>query len=161
MAKENFSVLLDDIVEFFEKRVAETSIPVDVVFKHLGNTKQKKLISITKIPDQYAALMKATMLVQINTLMYDSFINDEDIIKILFDQELNKITYNPSKCTIKLGQADIKTWRGIVNKYTFEPVDRAIECEQAFVKQTEEKAKEEKAAQNAAKGNGKKGRPRK
>lgn len=146
MAKENFSLLLEDIVEFFNKRVAETAIPVEITFKHLGNSKQKKLISITKIPDSYSALLNATMLVQVNTLMFDSFVNEEETIKILFDQELNKVCYNSNKGTIKLGKADIVTWRGIVDKYTYEPVNRAIELEELYIKQCEDKAKDEKAA---------------
>ena len=134
MAKDCFNKLESDIVEFFEDRLKNFNIPIDIGFEFQSNSKQKsQLIKLTKIPDQYSVLLNKDILVQVNEEYFDAF--DEDAKKILFDQEIDKINFNLEKGTFKIGKSNIVTSQGIVEKYTYEQVQRALEIERLYEEQ--------------------------
>jgi len=64
--EENFKKLEDDVVEFFKKVLATKSIATDINFFFLENVKQKKLIKLAKIPEQYTIPLNAKVLVTVN-----------------------------------------------------------------------------------------------
>lgn len=134
MAKDCFNKLESDIIDFFEDRLKNFNIPIDISFEYLSNSKQKsQLIKLTKIPDQYSVLLNKDILVQVNEEYFDAF--DEDAKKILFDQEIDKIQFNLEKGTFKLGKSNINTSQGIVEKYSYEQVQRALEIERLYEEQ--------------------------
>lgn len=134
MAKDCFNKLESDIVDFFEERLKNFSIPIDMGFEFQSNSKQKnQLVKLTKIPDQYSVLLNKDILVQVNEEYFDVF--DEDAKKILFDQEIDKIQFNLEKGTFKIGKSNIITSQGIVEKYTYEQVQRALEIERLYEEQ--------------------------
>lgn len=133
MAKENFKELEKDIVDFFVERLNTFNIALDLKFEFQSNCKQKQLIKLTKIPDHYSVIMNKDILVQVNEEYFDAFsTEDEDINKILFDQCIDLIETDLDKGTFKIGKANFSTTEGIIEKYTYDKVQRAIEVERLY-----------------------------
>lgn len=123
MAKDNFGELADYIQEFFEEMQNKLTLPVDLKYAFQSNMKQKTLVTIKKIPDNYSALLDAELLVTFNQDFFDAF--DEDSKRILIDQELAKVEFNTEKGTLKIVQPDLITSSAIIKKYTLEKVEKA------------------------------------
>lgn len=123
MAKDNFRELADYIQEFFEEMQNKLNLPVDLKYAYQAHDKQKALITIKKIPDNYSVLIGADLLVTFNEDFFDAF--DEDSKKILIDQELAKIEFNTEKGTLKIVKPDLVTSSSIIKKYSLEKVERA------------------------------------
>lgn len=133
MAKENFKELEKDIVEFFVERLNTFNIALDLKFEFQSSCKQKQLIKLTKIPDHYSVIMDKDILVQVNEEYFDAFsTEDEDINKILFDQCIDLIETDLDKGTFKIGKANFSATEGIIEKYTYDKVQRAVEVERLY-----------------------------
>lgn len=151
MAKENlpdeeikkFAPLDEETIEFFNKRLDSfaLSIPLEIYFQSATNLKQ--LIKITKIPEQYSIILEKELLVQVNPNYYDAFINDEEILTILFDKEIDKIEANSENGKIKLSKPNFEANMGLIQKYTYDEVQRAIEMEKLITSQKEDTGGEE------------------
>lgn len=138
---EVYCDLDEDIVSYFTEMENEFGFAINLKYIFQANAKQKQMIKIIKLPDHYQQLLKADILVSVNELYYNSF--DEDIKEILMMQELDKIEINLEKGTIKIGQPSLKTSLGIVKRFTYEKVEKAIEVEKLFEEQQKEKDKEQ------------------
>jgi len=123
MAKDNFGELADYIQEFFEDMQNKLTLPVDLKYAFQSNAKQKTLVTIKKVPDNYSVLLDAELLVTFNEDFFDAF--DEDSKKILIDQELAKVEFNTEKGTLKIVQPDLITSSAIIKKYSLEKVEKA------------------------------------
>ena len=132
-AKENFyeldSTTEEQFVEIFNKK----SFPVNIKFLFQGNSKQKQMIKVSRIPDQYAFSLNKELLVSINEDLFDVF--DEDSITILIEQEIDKININMESGKIKLVSTDLNTFSSIVNKWGVDKVARANKVEELYVDQ--------------------------
>ncbi|MCK9416889.1 hypothetical protein M0Q97_09555, partial [Candidatus Dojkabacteria bacterium] len=85
----NFKELSQDIVDFYNERYDNFTNPININFYFQENNKQKQLIKLTKIPDQYSAIIKKDILIQVNSDYFDAFSTDDDNInKILFDKAI-------------------------------------------------------------------------
>ena len=133
---EKFYNLSDDTIQDFNDIFSKKSFPVNVKFDFIGSSKQKKLISIAKIPDQYAFKMDKELLVTINEELMNSF--DEESIQILFEQEIDRISIKLETGAIKLVKPDLTTFSSLVNKYGIEKVSRANSVELLAVDQKED-----------------------
>lgn len=143
MSEENIENLEKDIIDFFKERLEKITLPVDMKILFLAKNNQKQLIKLTKIPEHYAFALEKELLVEINPKYFDTFNGeDEKINEILFDQEIDKIEYNFDKGTFKISKPTIATSIGIVDKYTYEEVQRAIEVERLFKSQKNDMDKE-------------------
>jgi hypothetical protein len=131
-----------DVIEFFEKLSEDFSIPVDIKFYYVVNNKQKTLVKISKIPDQYAIGLKSDIIVSFNEVYFDN-LDDESKI-ILISQEIDKLEFNSETGTLKMGKATIETSKGIIKKYSYDEVERAIELQREFEKQLKDKEKDKK-----------------
>jgi hypothetical protein len=112
----------DTIGKFFEI-FNKKSIPVDIGFQFIGCSKQKELIKIKKISDEYAFVLSKAVLVSINDDLMSVF--DDESIAILIEQELDKISYNVEDGKIKMQRTDLNTFSSIINKYGVEKVAKA------------------------------------
>ena len=132
MAK--FTDLQDDIVDFFKERLENFSIPMSFTFYYQENSKQKQLIKLTKIPEQYSVILNKDILVQVNAEYFDSFSTEgDDINTILFDQAIDMIDYNLDKGTFKIkSKTNFMASVGIIDKYTYDKVQRALEVERLY-----------------------------
>jgi len=123
MAKDNFDELADYIQEYFEEIQNKLALPVDLKYAFQAYEKQKTLVTIKKIPDNYSVLIKADLLVTFNEDFFDAF--DEISKQILIDQELAKVEFNTEKGTLKIVQPDLVTSSSIIEKYSLEKVKKA------------------------------------
>lgn len=119
-----------DIVDKFVTRIEKFALPKDLKFVYQGVENLKALVKISKIPDHYAFELGKDVLVQINPEYYTALETSEDksIIEILFDQEIDKIQYDFEKEKLKISKPTFASNKGIIDKYSYEEVSRAIEC---------------------------------
>lgn len=133
------SKLEDDIVQVIEKIMLNFNLPVSLRYYYQNNDKLKKLIKIAKIPDHYAVALGADILVHVNSEYFDN-LDDEEIKRILIEQELDRIEFNLDKGTFKINATGrINTSSGIIEKWTYDNVYRAIQSEIEFTQQSADK----------------------
>jgi hypothetical protein len=130
MAKDDFHELTDYIVDFFDEMKNKLNLPVDIKYTYQANDKQKDLITIKKIPDNYAFIVDADLIVTFNEDYFDAF--DEESKKILTDQELAKVEFNMDKGTLKIVKPDLVTSSSIIKKYSLESVERANQVKDLY-----------------------------
>ena len=133
---DNFYELSEDTIKDFFDVFNKKTFPVAIDFQFIGVKKQKQLIKIAKIADDYAFVLKKDLKVTINEDLMDAF--DEESRTILIEQEIDKINMNLESGKIKLVGTDFNTFSSIVVKYGVEKVSRANQVEALFVEQKED-----------------------
>ena len=126
----------DDTIEKFNSIFNKKSFPISVKFQYLGNEKQKNLIKISKVPDQFSFVLGKELLVSINEDLMNKF--DEDSINILMEQEINKISINIDSGKIKLIKPDLTTFSSLISKHGIEKVGRANQVEELYNQQPQD-----------------------
>jgi len=139
MAKEDFTKIENDIIDFIKDVERDFNIPLDITFKYLGNSKQKQLIKFTKIPDMYAndLSLNGDIMVVVNEEYFDNF--DDDTKKVLIEKEYDRIDFNFEKGTIKISNPKINVNSGFVEKHSWQKVSDAIKLEDEFEQQRKDK----------------------
>lgn len=122
----------NDFVSVFRKK----NFPVDIKFQFVGNEKQKQLIKISKIPDQFAFIMEKDLLIMINEDLMNVF--DEESITILFEQEIDKVSVEAESGKIKLVKPDLTTFSSLINKYGVEKIAKANQIEELYHQQKQD-----------------------
>lgn len=133
---EQYYELDQEIIDFFKKIEQEFVFAIDFKYTFIANNKQKKLLTIKKIADDYAVLLNSDILITVNDSLFDQL--DDEIKTILFEQEIDKIIPNLEKGTFSISQPTLKTSMGIIKKHTYEQVERANETERLLVKGNKE-----------------------
>ena len=139
---ENFYEVSEDTITDFFEVFDKKSFPIKIDFQFLGHRKQKGLIKISKISDQYSAILAIELgsprelLVTINEDLMDAF--DDESRTILIEQEIDKINMNVESGKIKLVKTDLNTFASLVNKYGVEKVSRANQVESLFIEQKDD-----------------------
>ena len=144
MAKETteaFYELDETTEELFMDVFNKKSFPVNVKFQFIGSSKQKQLIKVGKIADDFAFVLRKELKVTINEDLLNVF--DEESITILIEQEIDKININMESGKIKLVGTDLNTFSSIVNKYGVEKVARANKVEELYSEQQKDAKDEE------------------
>jgi hypothetical protein len=134
---ELYQDTIDDFLKIFEKK----SFPIPIKFQFIGDSKQKNLIKISKIADDFAFILKKELKVSINESLLNVY--DEESITILFEQEIDKININIDTGKIKLVKTDLNTFSSLVNKYGVEKVARANKVEELYQAQKQDATDEE------------------
>jgi hypothetical protein len=134
---ELYQDTIDDFLKIFEKK----SFPIPIKFQFIGDSKQKNLIKISKIADDFAFILKKELKVSINESLLNVY--DEESITILFEQEIDKININIDTGKIKLVKTDLNTFSSLVNKYGVEKVARANKVEELYQAQKQDATGEE------------------
>lgn len=144
MAKETTDAFYDldeTTEELFMDVFNKKSFPVNVKFQFIGSSKQKQLIKVGKIADDFAFVLRKELKVTINEDLLNVF--DEESITILIEQEIDKININMESGKIKLVGTDLNTFSSIVNKYGVEKVARANKVEELYSEQQKDAKDEE------------------
>lgn len=144
MAKETteaFYELDETTEELFMDVFNKKSFPVNVKFQFIGSSKQKQLIKVGKIADDFAFVLRKELKVTINEDLLNVF--DEESVTILIEQEIDKININMESGKIKLVGTDLNTFSSIVNKYGVEKVARANKVEELYSEQQKDAKDEE------------------
>ena len=132
-AKETYYEVDSTTEELFLEVFNKKSLPVNVKLLFQGNSKQKQLIKVSKISDQYSFALGKELLISFNEDLLNVF--DDESITILIEQEIDKININMESGKIKLVGTDLNTFSSIVNKYGVEKVGRANQVEELYHKQ--------------------------
>lgn len=134
MAKGEIYYELDESVEeTFMEVFNKKAFSVNLKLLFQGNSKQKQLIKISKIPDQYAFALGKELLISINEDLLNVF--DEESVTILIEQEIDKISVNYESGKVKLVSTDLNTFSSIVSKWGLEKVSRANKVEELYSEQ--------------------------
>lgn len=138
---DRFYELSDDTIEDFFKIFNKKAFPVSLKFLFLGDSKQKNVIKITKIADDYAFSLGKELKVTINEDLMNAY--DDESVEILFEQEIDKININIESGKIKLVKPDLTTFSALVNKFGIEKVARANKVEELYQEQQKDENNEE------------------
>ena len=138
---DKFYELSQDAVDKFYEIFNKKSFPVSVKFQFIGNEKQKELIKVSKVADQYAFLLQKELLVSVNEDLLNVF--DDESVSILMEQEIDKININIDSGKIKLVKTDLNTFSSLVNKYGVEKVARANKVEELYKEQQKDAEQDE------------------
>jgi hypothetical protein len=138
---DKFYKLSQDSIDRFYEVFNKKSFPISIKFQFMGNEKQKELIKVSKITDQYAFLLEKELLVSINEDLLNVF--DEESVSILLEQEIDKININIDSGKIKLVKTDLNTFSSLVNKYGVEKVARANKVEDLYHEQKKDAQQDE------------------
>ena len=135
---EKYYTLSEDTINDFMEVFNKKSFPIDVNFEFIGNSKQKKLIIISKISDEAIFLYEKDVKVSINEALMDSF--DENIRTVLIEQELDKIGIDLKTGKIKFVPLEIKfeASAGLVQKYGLDEVAKANGIEFLAIEQKQD-----------------------
>jgi len=124
---DQYYELDEEIISYVKKIELEFGFAIDIKYKYITNNKQKTMIQIKKIPDNYAVLLNSELLVSVNDEYFSKF--DEEIRTILISQEFDKIHINFDKGTFKISQPTLKTSVGLIKRYSYDKIERANESE--------------------------------
>lgn len=138
---DRFYELSEDTTADFFKIFNKKAFPVSLKFQFIGDSKQKNVISISKITDKYAFLLEKELLVSINEDLINAY--DDESVEILFEQEIDKITINIDSGKIKLVRPDLNTFSSLVNKFGIEKVARANKVEELYQEQQKDAKSDE------------------
>lgn len=138
---DRFYELSEDTINDFMSEFRSKSFPIEIKFQFIGDSKQKNLIKIAKIADDYSFVLQKELKVTINEDLLNAY--DEESIQILFEQEIDKININLDSGKIKLVKTDLNTFSGLVNKYGVEKVARANKVEELYQEQQKDYRDEE------------------
>lgn len=138
---DRFYELSEDTIDDFYQIFNKKSFPVSIKFQFIGDSKQKGLIKISKIADDFAFILQKELKVTINEDLLNAY--DEESSTILFEQEIDKININIDSGKIKLVKTDLNTFSSLVNKYGVEKVARANKVEELYQEQQRDAKDEE------------------
>lgn len=123
MNSERYTELSEDIIEKFQEIYNTKSFPIKIGFTYLNDDKLKKVVEIKKLSEMYQVLLNKEMVAVFNETLFDKL--DEESIKILIEQELDKVEINMNNGKIKMNKPNIQTFSSLLNKYGKEKIVRA------------------------------------
>lgn len=138
---DRFYELSEDTINDFFEVFNKKTFPISIKFQFVGDSKQKNLIKISKIADDFSFILGKELKVSINEDLLSVF--DDESITILFEQEIDKINMNIDSGKIKLVKTDLNTFSSIVNKYGVEKVARANKVEELYQEQQKDSQDDE------------------
>ena len=130
---DKFYEVTQDTKDIFFQIFNKKSFPMGIKFQFIGYEKQKELVKVQKIADQYSFILQKEILVSFNEDLMSVF--DEESITILIEQEIDKININIETGKIKLIKTDLNTFSALVNKYGVEKVSRANKVAELYQEQ--------------------------
>jgi predicted house-cleaning noncanonical NTP pyrophosphatase (MazG superfamily) len=133
---DRYDDISDDIKDKFLEIVEKKAFNTKIGFAFVSDSKLKKLVKVSKLTEVYNFLLNKEILVYINEDIYDKL--EEDIVEILFDQEIEKITFDYEKGKIIMDKPDLVTFSPLLAKYGTEAVLRANEVDDLVNKQKED-----------------------
>lgn len=129
-----------DAVDTFNEVLGNKIFSISIGYKFIGASKQKQLIKIKKISDEYSFLMGKDVLVSINEDLLSVF--DSESITILIEQEIDKIKVDSQSGKISIIKPDLSTFSSIVKKYGIDKVSKANQVESLYDQQVKDGVEE-------------------
>ena len=131
-----FYEVSDDTKKMFFDVFNKKSFPVAIKFQFIGNEKQKSLVKISKLTDQFSFLLEKELLISINEDLVSVF--DDESITILMEQEIDKVSIESDSGKIKMVSPDLNTFSSLISKYGVDKVSRANQVNDLYSKQKED-----------------------
>jgi len=128
-----FYEVSEDGQQEFYKVFNKKTFPISVGIQFIGSEKQKQLIKISKLADQYGFLLNKELLVSMNEDLLSVF--DEESISILIEQEIDKISIEIESGKIKMIKPDLSTFSSLITKYGVDKVSKANGIEELYHQQ--------------------------
>lgn len=125
-----------DTQDTFFKVFNKKTFPLSIKFQFVGAEKQKSLIKISKLPDQYSFLLDKELLIQVNEDLMSVF--DDESVTILIEQEIDKISVDTQSGKIKLIKPDLTTFSSLISKYGVDKVAKANQIEELYQQQVKD-----------------------
>lgn len=138
---DRFYELSEDTINDFYNIFNKKSFPISLKFQFIGDSKQKNLIKIAKIADDYSFVLQKELKITINEDLLNAY--DEESSTILFEQEIDKININLDSGKVKLVKTDLNTFSSLVNKYGVDKVAKANKVEELYQEQQKDAKGEE------------------
>lgn len=138
---DRFYELSKETINDFMSVFRTKSFPIEIKFQFIGDSKQKTLVKVAKVSDDYAFILQKELKITINEELLTVY--DEESIQILFEQEIDKVNINLDSGKIKLVRTDLNTFSGLVNKYGVEKVTKANGVENLYREQKEDSLNED------------------
>jgi hypothetical protein len=138
-----FINISEDFKDKFEEVYGKKAFTFTLKYEFLAQEKQKQLIKISKIPDQYAFLMGKDLLVTVNEDLFEAF--DDESVNILIEQELDRISYDGEKDKITMIKPDLNTFSSLINKYGIDKVGKANQIQDLYDQQKKDGTTGEKS----------------
>jgi len=136
---ERYEELSDDVKKRFMEIYESKSFPIKIGFKFVDDSKLKQVIKIQKLSEIYQFLLEKEVIVYFNEALYDKMDSD-DLVQILIEQELDKLSINIDNGKIKMNKPDLITSVGLINKYGSDAVMRANQIDIMSNEQSEDMA---------------------
>jgi hypothetical protein len=132
----NYYNLTDETISIFKTVFEKKAFPSNIGLQFIGSESQKELIKIVKIPDTFSFILEKELLVIINDEYMSVF--DDESIKILMEQQIDRVTVNMESGKIKMIKPDLTTFSGLINKYGLEKIKKANNLEDLYTEQKED-----------------------
>lgn len=143
---QKFYELDQDTINLVTDIIDNMAIPFNIKIKYVGVSKQKQLIKLQKVSDALSYLTNIDLIIYMN----DDYVTtlDEQAVKILIHQELDRLEFDMNKGTFKIGKYPLQTTEGVLMKYGIEAVSRANQLSQAYTEQSDDREQFEQAVSN-------------
>lgn len=143
---EKFYDLSEDSIEMVTDVIDTMALPFNLKIKYIGTTKLKGLVKLQKLSDIISHITNIDLLIFINE---DYAITlEEENCKILIHQELDRLQFDVSKGTFKIGKYPLQTTEGVLRKYGIEAVSKANQLSQLYGEQKQDKEEFEEKVQS-------------
>jgi hypothetical protein len=131
---DNFYELQPETIKAFNDVFNSKSFPVKIDIQFFGNKKQKQMIKIAKIADDFEYLIEKQLKVTINEDLFDQF--DELSKTILFEQNIDKVMVDGNTGKISIKPLALITSPALISKYGVDEITRANQLQSLTVEQT-------------------------
>ena len=129
----------EDVIEGFNLILQKLDLPFTFKACYLSSTKQKKMVTMKRLPAEYSKLLDKDVLIVFNESMYQPL---DDLSKeILFEQEIAKISLDMENGNIKTVKPDLNTFSGLIKKWGIDAVAKANQVESLLSQQIDDAKK--------------------
>lgn len=104
--------------DLFNKKIKESDNLSNVNITILVDAVAKKITDVSKAPPKWQHITKCDVLVVINEKIFDKL--SDEAREIVVDEALAGIFYDSEKDTVVVNQPDVKTFKSIFKKHTFD-----------------------------------------
>jgi len=104
--------------ELFDDLISKADLFPKVRIKLLGSSKQKEIFKVVKANEIVKYLTENDVVVIINDEIFDQLEDDQQML--VAEESIAGISYNHDKDKLEIRTPDVKTFSGILRKYSYE-----------------------------------------
>ena len=140
---EKYYNLGDDTISKLNEYISKyVNSPIRIDYVFVGDNKLKKLVKVARVPDVFTFLHKEQVIVYINEALWDALTEEESVLELLVREEFNTICINTDSGKIKIEKPSFVSSSSVIEKYTYDSVNRAKQLEKLTLASIEDKETE-------------------